>query len=78
MLKWACPTDHTLSPHLQAALDKVVKERKGMAARLGAPVAVGDLHALRKVLELLQIITDLQLVVDEQYLPVEQMYQQLL
>ena len=49
-----------------------------MAARLGAPVAVGDLCALRKVLELLQTLTDLQLVVDEQYLPVERMYQQLL
>ena len=59
-------------------MDKVVKERKGMAARLAAPVTVGDLHALRKVLELLQMITDLQLVVDEQYLPVEQMYQQLM
>ena len=71
-------SDSHTPPSRQAALDHVVKERKRMATRLGTPVAAGDLFALREVLELLLIISDLQLVVDEQYLPVEKMYQQLL
>ena len=55
----------------------LVKRQEAMTAQLQCPVTSGDLPALRQVLELLQYIDNLQLTVDDEYLPVENMYSML-
>lgn len=60
-----------------AALNTIVEQQETMMNVLNTPVNVGDLHLLREVLDLLEHIDELNHTVDEQYLPVEQMYDQL-
>ena len=58
----------------QMALEALVNQRESMMDQLKSPVTTGDLSSLRKQLELLQDIDNLQLTIDEEYLPVENMY----
>lgn len=62
--------------HQQAkeALDVLTSRREAMIGMLSLMVTVGDLQTLRKVLDMLEHIDNLQHSIDEQYLPVENMY----
>ena len=58
-------------------MELVVDKRETMKEQLLSHVATGDLPSLRKVLELLQYIDNLQHTIDEEYLPVEEIYSSL-
>lgn len=65
--------------HLMArtALQTLVEQQMTMSQVLTSEVCTGDLAFLREVLELLEHMDDLHHSIDDQYLPVEEMYMQL-
>lgn len=65
--------------HLMArtALQTLVEQQMTMSQVLTSEVYTGDLAFLREVLELLEHMDDLHHSIDDQYLPVEEMYMQL-
>ena len=61
----------------RTALKTLVEQQVTMSQVLTSEVYTGDLTFLREVLELLEHMDDLQHSIDDQYLPVEEMYLQL-
>ena len=61
----------------RTALQTLVEQQMTMSQVLTSDVYTGDLAFLREVLELLEHMDDLHHSIDDQYLPVEEMYMQL-
>lgn len=74
---WKCQYSSHLHLIAHTALNTLVQQQETMLHVLNTLPVVGDLAFLRELLELLGHIDDLHHSIDDQYLPVEEMYSQL-